>query len=320
MFKSRLSWLVVSLVLSVGHAGVKAQEAKVSSNEPVFSGPQLGESLPGFKAHGLSGDLKGKEFDPIADADGKPVTLIFFHELTRPGFGLMRAITQFAEGKKDKGLRVSVVFLTDDPTATGKWAQNVQSLFYEGVQYGMSMEGKEGPGAYGLNRNMTLTVLVGSRGKVTGNFALLQPQLQSDGPGILKAIAEVTGGGDVPSMTELETRYAGRTRMSRKQQGAGSEGNARRQQDPQLASLLRSVINKQASDEEVRKAASRVDEYVAGNETARKELLRRVTALVNSERFTSYGTAEAQKVLQEWSKKYGSVGDSSKPTDSSGKE
>ena len=318
MYKSvRLSLLLVSLLLPVGHSGV----VNAQKNESVFSGPQLGESLPGFKANGLSDALKGKEFDPIADADGKPVTLVFLHELTRPGFGLMRAVTQFAAGRKDKGMNVSVVFLTDDPTATGKWAKNVQRLFNDGVKYGMSMEGKEGPGAYGLNRNVTLTVLVGNQGKVTGNFALVQPQLQVDGPVILKAIADVTGGGDVPSVAELETRYAGRASMSRQKRDADpAGGNARRQQDPQLQSLFRSVINQQASDDEVRKAASKVDEYVARNETARKELARIVLAVVNSERFKNYGTGESQEVLQEWLKKYGSPSDSPKPNDSPNKE
>ena len=55
-------------------------------------------------------------------------------------------------------------------------------------------EGKEGPGSYGLNRNVTLTILVGKEGKVTANFALVQPSTQADLPKILEEVAKVAGG------------------------------------------------------------------------------------------------------------------------------
>ena len=193
----------------------------------MFSGPQVGEALPGFKVTSLVGDVEGKVLNPVADAKGQPIVLVFIHELTRPGFGLMRAVTKFSAERKDKGMNVAVVFLTDDATATAKWSKNVQRLFSDNVQYGMFMDGKEGPGSYGLNRNVIVTVLVGKEGKVTGNFALVQPQLQVDGPAILESIAAVSGGGKVPSMDELEAKYSGRSRMTRGKQNAGPENGTR---------------------------------------------------------------------------------------------
>jgi hypothetical protein len=284
----------------------QAQDVEQQASDPVFSGPQVGEALPAFKVTSLSGESEGRSFDPVADAKDQSIMLVFMHERTRPGFGLMRAVTNFAAEKKTKGMNVAVVFLTDDATETAKWSKNVQRMFSEDVKYGMSMEGKEGPGSYGLNRNVIVTVLVGKQGKVTGNFALVQPQLQVDGPKILKSIAAVSGGGKIPTMAELEPRYAGRSRMTRGQKNsnpAKDAGNALR--DPKLTALLRGVINKQASAEEVRQAATKVDEYVAENEMAKKELARIASTVVNSGRLNNYGTPEAQKVLQNWSQKYG---------------
>jgi len=96
------------------------------ADEPVFSGPQVGEKLPSFKAKGVFGDLAGKEFDLIKRADGKPVALIFFHARTRPAFGLTNTIMKYAASKSKDGLESAVIFLSDDPTKTEKCPQVVQ--------------------------------------------------------------------------------------------------------------------------------------------------------------------------------------------------
>jgi hypothetical protein len=110
-------------------------------------------------------------------------------------------------------------------------------------------------------------------------------------------------------MDELEAKYAGRSRMTRGKQNAGPEngprnGRGNTQRDPKLATLLRAVINKQATNEEVRRAASQVEEYVAKNEKAKTELARIAATVVNSDRLKNYGNSEAQEVLRGWCQKY----------------
>jgi hypothetical protein len=266
------------------------------ADDPVFSGPQVGETLPSFKAKGVFDDLAGKEFDLIERADGKPVVLIFFHARTRPAFGLTNTIMKCAAGKSKAGLHTAVIFLTEDLTATEKWMGTVRKHFAKGVTYAVSAEGKEGPGSYGLNRNVALTILVGNKGKVTANFALVQPSLQSDGPKILKAIVDVTGGGKVPTIAELGgRRYAPQTRKNTRPG----------QNDPKLTSLLRAVINKQASEEDVKKSAAAVEQYIAKNENARKQIGRITDTVVNGGKPSNYGTEAAQKILTRWAKEYG---------------
>lgn len=273
------------------------------AEDPVFSGPQAGESLPPLQVIGLTGDWEGKSFDLVKEVDGGPVLIVFFHERTRPGFGLMRAITNFASERTAQGMTVAVVFLTDDVTETTKWAGNVRQHFVEKVIYSVSPDGPEGPGAYGLNRNVILTILVGDDGKVTKNFALVQPQLQADGPAILKAIAEVSGGGEIPTVEQLETRYAPGGRQMQRQMRERDAGGQRGPSDPRLASMLREVINKEASDEQVRAAAAKLEAYIAENGAARRELARIVTTVVNSGKIENYGTGTAQAFLRQWKEK-----------------
>lgn len=259
------------------------------AQDPVFSGPQVGEPLPGFQVAVIVGDdaNSGKDVDTSLIFDDQPTLLIFFHERTRPAFGLMRAVTNFAE--KRKGMKSMVVFLTDDATETQQWAKNISRYFSKGTAYGISTDGKEGPGAYGLNRNVTLTVLVADQGKVTANFALVQPQLQTDGPKILRAVADVTGGGEIPDVRQLDPRSA-----NRMNQGGG------RNADSKLANLLRAVISKRATASQVTEAVKKVDEYISESETGRKELARITRTIVGSGKLANYGTAEAQEALQKW--------------------
>ncbi len=186
----------------------------VNANDPVFSGPQVGEALPPLPIERVLSKSDGERLDLVERAAGKPTLVIFFHARTRPGFALTRALLQYANKKQDTGLQPSIVFLADDVSETRKWIETIQKLLPSEVTYGVSHDGIEGPGAYGLNRNMTLTVLVANEGKVTGNFALIQPQLQADGPKILQAIADVTGGGPLPTVDELlQAPSSGREKM-----------------------------------------------------------------------------------------------------------
>lgn len=298
MFRLRILCLV-ALALSV-------QQYIQAEDEPVFSGPQPGEKLPSFKAKEVFGDLAGKEFDFIKQAEKNSVALIFVHARTRPAFGLTNTMMKFAATRSKAGLESGVIFLTEDPTATQAWMRLVEKHFPKGVVYGISTDGIEGPGAYGLNRNVTLTVLIGREGKVTANFALVQPSIQADGPKILKAIVDVSGGGKVPSIAELAgPRYRGQPDKS----------TPARKNAPRLTSLLRAVINKQASEDDVSKAAAEVEAYVDKNESAKKELARITSTVVNSGKLSNYGTEAAQKKLKEWEKKYRLKQDAAKQKD-----
>lgn len=285
-----ISCLILAMML--------ARSGIVRGQEPVFSGPQVGEKLPPLAASGLTGELAGKSFEVLDKVDNKPALVIFFHNLTRPAFGMTRALAKFAETKKEAGLQTFVIFLTDDPTKTENWAANLPKQMPAGPTYCISTDGIEGPGAYGLNRNVILTVLVAKDGLVTFNSALVQPQLQADGPKILQAVVDVTGGGKVPDVKELEDAQKSMKGNSRARNTDG------RQEDPKFTELLRQVINKSADEAAVKKAAANVEAYVAEHEKARSELARISATIVGSGKITNYGTPAAQEIIRQWAEKY----------------
>ena len=159
-----------------------------SQEKQIFSGPQPGEKLPPLKATGISGVAKGKTFDFIAKADGQPLVLLLQDESgvgLRGLYDISRMVEKISNESKQK-LQMSVVFLSDDPAALKQITRHVP----ENVLVGISPDGREGPGNYGLNRNVAQTIIIAKEGKVLHNFAFTQPLLFAD-PHVLGAIAAV---------------------------------------------------------------------------------------------------------------------------------
>lgn len=216
--------LVAIFVLSLMQLSVLAQDE-------VFSGPQVGEAMGEFKIKGYRGELDEQEIDIIKRAKDGPVALFLMHEISRPGFGLARAIGQvYAAERAKKGLVTAVVFMTDDPTSIANPLNASKRIFPDEIVLGVSSDGAEGPGAYGLNRKVSMTVLVGKEGKVVGNFALVQPSIPADGPKIIEAMAKALGEKPMTKeelMSKVQGGMRGGQRMQRGQNARGQ--NARGQ-------------------------------------------------------------------------------------------
>jgi hypothetical protein len=259
--------------------------------EQVFSGPQVGEELPAFKVQGVFGEAAGKELDFVTAAEGKPLVLVFVHDVNRPSIALTRSLTKYTAGRAADGLHTGVVWLSDDATEAENTLRRMQHALTAEAPLGISLDGKEGPGSYGLNRNVTLTVLVAKDGKVTANFALVQPSLQADLPKILEAVVAVAGG-TAPPISEL----IGQGAMRRED----AEDNL-----AELRELLRPVIQRTATEAEVDEAAAAVEKYVAENEAARREVGRIANTIIDAGKLTDYGTPRAQEFLTKWAKEFG---------------
>ena len=286
------------LVLSACVSQVAAQ------GDPVFSGPQPGEPLTSFKIRTVLGDDAGKDVDPVTVGKDKATVIIFVHERTRPAFGLTNTIMRFVASQPKKTFG-AVAFLSADPTETENWMKRIPSYFPKGVTIGISPDGQEGPGAYGLNRNVSLTILVASEGKVRANFAIVQPSIQADGPKILKAIVETTGGGEVPDIA----KFSGRQMTRRADSGSS------REMDGNLRPLIAAVIQKDATENEVVAAAEKVEEYAKKNEAARKQIGEITNRIIKADRLKNYGTEKAQEYLQKWAEEYSDKADGSSESD-----
>ena len=178
-----------------------------SEENKIYSGPQPGEKLPSLTVTGIGGKIDGKTFDITAKADGKPLVL-FLQDTNAVGIkGLVKVsklllkIDAFqkrhseATGveKSNQGIQIGVVFLADDLDTLPDWAHKMlKNEIPSEVLTGISPEGREGPGSYGLNRNVAQTVIVAKDGKVLHNFAFREPMLYSD-LHVLGAVADAIG-------------------------------------------------------------------------------------------------------------------------------
>ena len=261
------------------------------AQDPVFSGPQIGEELAPFEAKPAFG--QSGEVDVVEDTGGSPVLLVFVHQVTRPSIGLTRLLMEYAASQAEDGLKSRLVFLTDDVTDASAFLSRARHALPRGATPLISTDGVEGPGAYGLNRKMTLTVLVASDGVVTANFPLIQPSVQSDGPKIGYAIVKALGGSEAPTLTDMgytEPRMA----MQR--------GGQQPEQDAIYRQLMAPVIQKSATPEEVAAAATAVEDLAAKSPWFRQRVYNASRLITEGPRLDQYGTKVAQQYLKKWAK------------------
>lgn len=287
--------------------------ANAAAEAPVFSGPQPTEPLPALKVRDVQWkgktpaagiQLSTEPVDWITPQSKQPTLLIFVHELTRPGIGLSRVLATYAAQLDDTFC--GLVFLTNDATNTEQWMKRAQGTIVQlrqQTRIGISVDGLEGPGAYGLNRNVQLTVLVAKDGKTTANFALVQPSVEADSIKIATALAAAAG---AKPPTKESLLKASRMRMAR---GKGSRGKAAVNLRPILAPLL----NKQLEPAAVDAMAAKIQARAEKEQPVREAIGRATSAIVRAGKLENYGTPAAQKHLRKWAELWGAGTDKQRP-------
>lgn len=179
-----------------GKLAVKDPTEFKTERKQIFSGPQAREKLPAFKATSLAGDNKGKEVEPIALAADNPQILFFQDEsgvAVRGLYGVTNSLSKIDQ-KTEQDLHIACVFLTDDAeNIENRFARVFPGLRERGIDViAVSKDGRDGPGAYGLNRTVSQTIILAKDGKVTHNFVFPQGMLYAD-PHVMGGIAELIG-------------------------------------------------------------------------------------------------------------------------------
>ncbi len=267
------------------------------AQEPDYSGPQIKEPLVPFQVRSLTEPDLGKQVDYVTNAKGKPLLLVFVHDVNRQSISMVRILTAYSAKRLGDGLQTGVVMLHEDANEAEKNFQRMKHALNAETPTGVSLEGREGPGSYGLNRLVTLTILIARDDKVAANFALVQPSLQVDLPKIVKSITEVVGG-TVPTMEELIGKEAMRAMQGDKKGATDVSG------------LVRPLIQKKATDDEVTQVADKIEKAMKADEAVRREIYRIATTISGSGKLTDYGTAKAQEYLTKWAKEHKASSDS----------
>lgn len=280
------------------------------AQDEIYSGPQKGESLSGFLMRpilGVQKDTEGDlptELDPVKNAEERPVLLVFVHEINRPVMAMTRTLTRYAKTREKDGLSICVILLTDDISNGEAMLKRVQHALTPEVVSGVSLDGREGPGALGLNRSVQMTILIAKSKTVTANFALVQPSLQADLPKIVASIVEQVGG-PIPELSELLDKPDKESMRSRDDKPKNnSEGKPSVDPD-RMRSLMRPLIQKDASDEQVDTAAKAIEQACKEDPGIHKEVVRIAKTIVQSGKLENYGTARAQSILRRWAERPG---------------
>lgn len=296
-----------TIVPTAPTAVVLAQE--ITASEPIYSGPQNGEPITPFAFRLALGPLAGKELDVVSDAENHPVVLIFLHNINRQSIALTRILSRFTKSRAADGLATAVILLDEDVSQGEASLKRIQHALTAGVPTGVSLDGREGPGSYGLNRSVQLTILVAKEKKVTANYALVQPSLQADLPRIVASIAEQIGGPE----PDLQALLAQEPAMLRSEEPKRGEPKRGEPESVDVRGLVRPLIQKDATDEQVDAAAEAIVAQVEKKPAIRREIGRIASTIVRSGKLANYGTPRAQEYLQKWSDSYGPDPDAESP-------
>ncbi|MBI3818113.1 MAG: hypothetical protein HY286_05425 [Planctomycetes bacterium] len=168
------------LILTIGAArqdGRPAESKPASAPvAPVFSGPQIGEKTASFKVNDVTGKREPKEFDPVADAAGAPALYFLFpSDMNRIIAKGITNIGMISEAAKEAGMKAYFIGLGVEPIAADQRLRNVWLSLKPPVAASLSVDGVEGPGNWGINKNCYVTLVLAKDGKVVYNYAALSP-------------------------------------------------------------------------------------------------------------------------------------------------
>jgi hypothetical protein len=272
-----------------------------AAEEKIYSGPQINEKTTPFKVIAILGDNKGEDWDVIEQFNGKPATIVFVHGVERSIVPLLTVIDEYGHDKRES-LKCAIVFLSNDKVESEKRLPLVAKSLRLKVPVALSVDGAEGPGNYGLNKQCLMTIIIANENKVTANWALVQPGI-ADAPPIIAAMAKACGDEKPPTVEALRakrfgaaegmTRGGAQTRPAAP--GAGKNLPGAAPTDEKLLGMLRSFINMDNDDAKVDRLVGEIKQYVKGNPDLTKQAIDGWTRVI----YLKYGTEYARKSGQE---------------------
>ena len=197
------------------------------AEETVYSGPQPGEALPGFEVLAANGPHSGRVHDFVTEYGDAPILLIFAHYIDRNVYGVLWPCDRYAAERSVAGLRTLFVYLAPDRVSGERRMHQVKKSLTLEVPAAVSIDGVEGPGAYGLNRQVGITAIIAKDRRVVANITLVQPGLV-DAPRIIAEVAKLVGG-HVPTGEELANhgpRYRMKSGVRTSYEGPFSESQS----------------------------------------------------------------------------------------------
>ncbi len=281
------------------------------SADAVFSGPQKGEKTARFKVLLITDGKDSVERDPIAENAGAPTAIVFVHAIERSLVPLLRVIDEYGSTQKER-LKTEFVFLATDRIEGEQKVRNAKKSLGFKAKVGLSLDGIEGPGNYGLNKECMLTIVAARENRVSANFALVQAGI-ADAAKVISAIGAACGDEHPPTSEALQAqarggaagRMAGAGRPMREggENDASAKGGPKADYpgavptDPTVNRLLRQFIRATNDVATVDRLSAEVKGHVKDNAALTKEAADGWTRVLHFG--TNYGTEYSRKMGRE---------------------
>jgi len=138
----------------------------LASAADVESGPTKGEAPPALKLYDVTGPQQGKTLDYVKARQQKPTIYVVIpaDKWSRPMHRFVKALGEAVDKKHKDGLVVAV-WLTDDKQKTKDYLPQI-SDYYKSTALAYYPGKTTGPGAWGINDQADVTVVVTNKGKV----------------------------------------------------------------------------------------------------------------------------------------------------------
>jgi len=138
--------------------------------EPVRSGPQVGEKIPGpFKPLNVNGPEAGQKACLYCRFGPRPVVMVFAREVTPAVRTLIQRLEAVTAANSDSEMRSAVIVCSDSETMAGQLAEVVRQDSLNNVILAVCKA--TGPTTYNLAADADLTVLMYTHVEVKVNHA-----------------------------------------------------------------------------------------------------------------------------------------------------
>jgi hypothetical protein len=280
---------------AVAQADDEKPKATDAVQKRIFSGPQPGEKIKPFKVLHIKAD-QPKELEIVKETDERTTLICFVHRLSNDDrilFGL--GLVDFY-ASRHKELTSHFVLLSDDRAKMimmlQGWARG--SLFTKSL-VSVSVDGIEGPGYYGLNRNVAMTVLVAKGNKVVSNLVFKAPN-NRDLQTIMAAVAKALGKPE-PTLAKVQQELrAERQRQADKRIKASPVFKLA--PNEQLGRIMFGMVNARGNRSQNAKRRSQQLLDWAGDSKERRSALKKycIAVLAGDFNLNQYSLAAIQKL------------------------
>jgi len=241
------------------------------SQEQPFSGPQPGEPLQPFRVLAATGTHAGREVDYISEFGTSPTLLVFIRDIDRNVYRTLWPCDRYATGRT--ALKVLYVYLAPEIVEGERRMQAVAKSLNLEVPVAVSLDGAEGPGSYGLNKQVAVTAIFAKDRRVLYNRAIVQPGA-SEAQKIIAELVKLVGG-QVPSDLWLAR---GPSRTGFLTQDVLDQTLAK--DPPQLADIFARMTPPHANGIAAQRTAAEIKSWAGANPERRKYLLERIPAVI----------------------------------------